>query len=88
MTNYKLKTFATGNIFEDKGWTLSDPSYNKPSLIRAIYEKKELCVGDESQGIYKFANWLPINKTLKNSTSTQTYKSENWPNTLVFQIFI
>lgn len=76
MTNYKLKTFATGNIFEDKGWTLSDPSYNKPSLIRAIYEKKELCVGDESQGIYKFANWLPINKTLKNSTSTQTYKSE------------
>lgn len=76
MTNYKLKTFATGNIFEDKGWTLSDPSYNKSSLIRAIYEKKELCVGDESQGIYKFANWLPINKTLKNSTSTQTYKSE------------
>lgn len=76
MTNYKLKTYATGNVFEDTGWTLSDPSYNKPSLIRAIYENRELCAGDESLGIYRFANWLPINKTLKNSTVTQTYKSD------------
>jgi len=75
MTNYRLKTFATGDIFEDTGWTLSDPSYNKPSLIRAIYEKKELCVGEDSLGIYKFSDWLPINKTLKNSTVTKTYKS-------------
>lgn len=76
MTNYKLKTFATGNTFEDKGWTLSDPSYDKPSLIRAIYEKKKLTVGDNSLGIYKFKDWLPINKMLKNSSSTITYKSE------------
>ncbi len=82
MTNYKLKTFATGNVFEDKGWTLSDSSYNKPSLIRAIYEKKELCVGEDSLGIYKFSDWLPINKMLKNSTVTQTYKSEKLANHL------
>lgn len=76
MTNYKLKNFATGKVFEDKGWTLSDPTYDKPALIRAIYENKKLTVRDDSLGIYKFSDWLPINKMLQNSSSTQTYKSE------------
>ena len=48
MTNYKLKNFATGKVFEDKGWTLSDPTYDKPALIRAIYENKKLTVRDDS----------------------------------------
>jgi cysteate synthase len=76
MTNYKLRTFATGNTFDDSGWLLSDPQYNKPSLIRAIYDKTKLIVGDESLGIYRYADWLPVNKTLKGSSSTKTYHSK------------
>ncbi len=75
MTDYKLQNYADGNIFEDTGWLLSDPSAVKPSLIRAIYKNRELNVGDDSLGIYKYADWLPINRFLKNSSSTVTYKS-------------
>ena len=76
MTNYKLRNFADGNLFDDTGWLLSDPSYNKPSLIRAIYEKKQIDIGDDSLGIYKFSDWLPINRTLEGSSATVTYKSK------------
>lgn len=74
-TKYKLQNFSNGNVFEDTGWLLNDPEYNGSSLIRAIYDKKELNVGDESLGIYKFADWLPVNRFLKNSSPTVTYKS-------------
>jgi cysteate synthase len=75
MTNYKLRNFVTGNTFEDTGWLLSDPQSDQPSLIRAIYEKRQLHLKDNTLGIYKFADWLPVNKYLKNSSSTVTYKS-------------
>lgn len=75
-TNYKLQNFTNGNIFEDTGWLLNDPEYNGSSLIRAVYEKKSLEVGDDSLGIYKFADWLPVNRYLKNSSPTVTYKSK------------
>ncbi len=75
MTNYKLRTFATGNTFDDSGWLLCDPQYSKPSLIRAIYDKTKLTLGEESLGIYRYSDWLPVNKTLKGSSSTKTYRS-------------
>lgn len=76
MTNYKLKTVATGNLFEDTGWLLSDPNCSSPSLIRAEYEQKRLRVGEESMGLYRFADWLPINRKLHNSSSTKSYLSK------------
>jgi len=76
MTDYKLRNYATGRIFEDTGWLLSDPLYDKPSLIRSIYSDKQLDVSNEKAGFYKFANWLPINRFLENSSSPVTYKAE------------
>ena len=75
-TKYVLENLATGRRFEDTGWLLSDPQGTEPSLIRAIYEKKQIDFGDQKEGIYRFADWLPINHTLKGSSATQTYKSE------------
>ena len=76
MTDYKLRNYATGRIFEDTGWLLSDPLYDKPSLIRSIYSDKQLDVSNEKAGFYKFANWLPINRFLENSSAPVTYKAE------------
>lgn len=76
MTDYKLRTVATGNTFEDSGWLLSDPTSTTPSLIRAIYGKKELEVAEERLGIYRFADWLPINRLLNNASQPRTYKSK------------
>lgn len=81
-TNYKLKSFKTNNEFSDQGWTLDAPNETEPTLIRAIYEKKQLKLGDKSQGFYQFSDWLPIKKTLKGSAAPITYKSEGLANAL------
>jgi len=75
MTKYKLQNFTSGRMFDDTGWLLSDPLDSKPSLIRAVYDKKQLDYLNDSLGFYKYADWLPINHFLKNSAPTITYKS-------------
>lgn len=75
-TRYILGTVATGRRFEDSGWMLSDPECKEPSLIRAIYEKKQIEFGPESWGIYKFADWMPVRRMLRGSAPTVTFKSE------------
>ena len=75
-TGYKLLTVATGRIFQDTGWVLNDPQCSVPSLVRAVYDKKQIDFKEESYGFYKFADWLPVNTILKNSSAPVTYKSE------------
>lgn len=75
-TKYKLQSLKTGNIFDDAGWTLDAPGETDPTLIRAIYEREQLEVKDDSFGIYKFADWLPVGRMLKGSSAPVTYKSE------------
>ena len=76
MGKYKLMNVADGRIFEDNGWTLDDQEGKTPSTVRAIYENKLLHVGDESLGLYKFADWMPIHRVLENPSCPITYKSE------------
>ena len=75
-TSYKLMSVETGNTFSDTGWDLDPMGETNPSLIRAIYENKKITLKDDSFGIYKFSDWLPIHKTLKGSYAPITYKSE------------
>lgn len=74
-TEYSLKSLVTGKIFTDTGWMLEAPGENKQGLIRAIYRKKQMDVKDERYGIYKYADWLPVNRMLKGSSAPVTYKS-------------
>ena len=75
-TLYKLENCATGRMFEDQGWTLADPEHNEPALVRAVYEKKQIEFKDNSYGIYKFADWMPVLGMLEGSCAPVTYKSE------------
>lgn len=75
-TGYKLRSILSNEIFEDSGWLLDAPNQESPSLIRTEYEIKQLRLKDESLGIYKFSDWLPICKTLNGSSAPITYKSE------------
>ncbi len=75
-TKYTLKSVKTGKTFTDEGWTLDAPGESDPTLIRAIYEKKQIEVKDNSYGLFRFADWLPISKMLKGSYAPMTYKSE------------
>lgn len=75
-TEYKLVCVATGEEFEDTGWTLDYAGCDKPSLIRAAYAKKQLTVYEGDCGLYKFRDWLPMKRMLKCSSSPVTYKSK------------
>ena len=75
-TKYTLKSVKTGKTFSDEGWTLDAPGESAPTLIRAIYEKKQIEVKDNSYGLFRFADWLPVSKMLKGSYAPLTYKSE------------
>ncbi|MEG2317251.1 MAG: cysteate synthase [Rikenellaceae bacterium] len=75
-TKYTLVNVATGREFEDSGWLLEDKESNENTLVRTKYAKKQISVGDMEMGIYRFADWLPINHTLKGSAAPVTYKSK------------
>lgn len=76
-TNYKLMDVATGAIFEEEGWSLGGAS-----LIRALYEHEKLKVGTDSEGLFKFRNWLPVHREIKGSSAPVTYKSVGLANFL------
>ena len=77
MGKYQLMNVADGRIFEDQGWTLDDPQGNTPSMVRALYENKQLNVAsDERLGLYQYADWLPVNRLLEHPSCPVTYKSE------------
>ena len=59
-TEYQIKSVATGKICGDSGWLLDFKGEEKPSLIRALYKKKQLEVKEDHDGLYCYADWLPI----------------------------
>jgi len=75
-TKYKLTNVATGREFEDEGWSLKDPEGGAPSLVRAVYENEKFNPRKELSGLYRYAEWLPIQRTLKHSHRPVTYKSK------------
>lgn len=75
-TKYSLTNVENGRTFVDNGWTLSDPKGGKPSLIRAVYENKLFTPRKDLDGIYRYADWMPIQRTLKRSCAPVTYKSK------------
>lgn len=75
-TRYFLQSVNTGQTFPDSGWLLDAPGETAPSLIRAIYENRQLTVRDELPGLYKFADWLPIRRILDGSSAPVTFRSQ------------
>ena len=74
-TNYILESVLSGKQFKDSGWMLEAPGEEGRTLVRAIYENKQLNSENESMGLYKFADWLPVQRILKGSSAPVTYKS-------------
>ena len=75
-TEYRLRCVATGELFEDGGWSLDHPTCSEPSLIRTQYAKRRLTLYSES-GLYKYRDWLPMRRLLHCEASHATYKSKH-----------
>ena len=74
-TEYRLENARTGRIFDDTGWLLSDPESPDPALVRAVYSERLFTPRPELRGLYRYAGWLPVSRTLKGSAAPVTYKS-------------
>jgi len=81
-TKYRLQSVRTQIMYNDNGWMLDAPGENEPTLIRAVYENRELQLLDDSFGLFKYANWLPANQVLNGSSAPVTYKSAGLANYL------
>ncbi|QZT36842.1 cysteate synthase [Halosquirtibacter xylanolyticus] len=75
-TEYHLKSLCCDACFEDKNWVLDHDCDCGPSLIQAVYKEKQISIHNNHPGLYKFSDWLPIQKTLPGAGSPFTYKSE------------
>ena len=75
-TDYSLVCCADGHRFNDCGWSLADPQCGGPSLVRAEYANKQFNPREDLDGLYRYADWLPIRRTLKGSAAPVTYKRE------------
>lgn len=75
-TPYTLECVATGREFEDEGWMMEDRSCKSPSLVRAKYARKQLEVKSDEYGLYKFCDWMPVQRMLEGSSAPVTYKSK------------
>ena len=45
-------------------------------MVRAVYDNKRFTPREDLDGIYRYAEWMPIRRTLKNSCAPVTYKSK------------
>lgn len=75
-TEYKVKALCCGAEIDDSSFPLSCPHCSEAAFLRADYAEKQLNPGDESMGLYRFADWLPVKKMLQGSGAPVTYKSE------------
>ena len=75
-TDYRLMNVGTGRVFDDAGWTLADPEAPSPSLVRAVYSNEKFTPRDDLNGLYRYAEWLPIKRVLRKSHAPLTYKSK------------
>jgi cysteate synthase len=74
-TEYSVRSLVTGKDFKDSGWILDAPGGEKPSLLQTVYARNQLHVKEDSYGLYRFADWMPLKRMLKGSSAPVTYKS-------------
>ena len=75
-TSYKLRNIADGHIYEDSGWSLADPQSPSPSLVQAVYSNRFFTPREDLDGLYRYAEWMPIQRVLRHSHVPVTYKSK------------
>ena len=75
-TEYRLMDVKTGRIFDDTGWLLADPQAKDPSLVRAVYANQQFTPRTDLKGLYRYADWMPVRRTLRGSAAPVSYKSK------------
>ncbi len=74
--HYCLTCLESGVELSDETLLLKSPSATAPALLRTRYRQRKFVPGPVDLGIYRFAEWLPVRRTLEGSCSPVTYRSD------------
>jgi cysteate synthase len=72
---YTLRCCQCGTELADDGLVLSHKHCDPPGLLQSIYTAARPGPGDETMGLFKYSDWLPVRRTLRGSSATVTYRS-------------
>jgi cysteate synthase len=76
MGRYVLRCVECGREYEDDGFRLRCDADHKPSLLRTEYQKRNFSLKGQLPGMFKYYDFLPVDRTLEGGTAPITYKSE------------
>lgn len=75
-TTYTLKCVHCGKEYREDNHRLGCDEDHGPAFVRASYEAKQLEVRENAAGMFRFGDWLPLRKPVKNTGYPVAYKSE------------
>ena len=76
MKKYILKCTACGTEYDDDKFRLRCDREHPPALLRSIYSNKLLTPRDDNPGMFRYADFLPVERMLDVEGRPITYKSE------------
>lgn len=76
MLKYVLRCMECGAEYEDDHFRLQCDYVHGPALLRTIYTKRQFTVHEDMPGMFKFIDFLPVERVLDVSGAPLTYRSE------------
>lgn len=75
-TDYKVKCVKCGKVFNEDNHLLSCDETHEPSLLRTEYASRQLAANSTYPGMFSFAQWLPLRRSILNTGIPVSFKSE------------
>ena len=76
MAEHTLKCLGCAKEYEDDHFRLDCDEKHEPSLLRTVYPKRTLDLQIDNPGMFKFYDWLPVERVIGSKGAPVTYKSE------------
>jgi len=77
-THYTLVCPVCGGRYQDAAgsFLLTCPQQHGPALLRAEYTQERFCPHPEHSGVFRYADWLPIRRTLPGAAGAVAWHAE------------
>jgi len=75
-TSYTLRCLACGKEYTQDDHRLACDADHGPAFVRARYQARQLTVKEEAEGMFRFGDWLPLRRPIRNTGYPVAYKSE------------
>jgi len=75
MSKYQLKCLSCGKEYEDDHFRMQCDAQHEPSLLRSVYKDKKLTLHKDKPGMFRFYDYLPVERTIEAKGAPVTYKS-------------